>query len=129
MKRFISTWNRTSLIKRIAIGVVVGAVLGLLVPKFTVIGLLGDMFVGWLEGNCPTFGLCLGCQCPFPNARRSTKQHEDSYCSLSLWDLCGSFDGCYLSLYFPISLKLGAAAATKATAPQGVGEVFKDLFA
>ena len=31
MKRFISTWNRTSLIKRIAIGVVVGAVLGLLV--------------------------------------------------------------------------------------------------
>ena len=34
MKRFISTWNRTSLIKRIAIGVVVGAVLGLLVPKF-----------------------------------------------------------------------------------------------
>jgi len=46
MKRFISTWNRTSLIKRIAIGVVIGAVLGLLVPKFTVIGLLGDMFVG-----------------------------------------------------------------------------------
>ena len=42
MKRFISTWNRTSLIKRIAIGVVIGAVLGLLVPKFTVIGLLGD---------------------------------------------------------------------------------------
>ena len=28
MKRFISTWNRTSLIKRIAIGVVIGAVLG-----------------------------------------------------------------------------------------------------
>ena len=28
---------------------------------------------------------------------------------------------------FPISLKLGAAVATKASAPQGVGEVFKDL--
>ena len=28
MKRFISTWNRTSLIKRIAIGVAVGAALG-----------------------------------------------------------------------------------------------------
>ena len=28
---------------------------------------------------------------------------------------------------FPISLKLGAASATKAAAPQGVGEVFKDL--
>ena len=53
MKRFISTWNRTSLIKRIAIGVVVGAVLGLLVPKFTVIGLLGDMFVGGLKAIAP----------------------------------------------------------------------------
>ena len=49
MKRFISTWNRTSLIKRIAIGVVVGSVLGLLVPKFTVIGLLGDMFAVGLK--------------------------------------------------------------------------------
>ena len=53
MKRFISTWNRTSLIKRIAIGVVIGAVLGLLVPKFTVIGLLGDMFVGGLKAIAP----------------------------------------------------------------------------
>ena len=42
MKRFISAWNRTSLIKRIAIGVVIGAILGLLIPKITVIGLLGD---------------------------------------------------------------------------------------
>ena len=33
MKRFISTWNRTSLIKRIAIGVVVGAVLGCAAPR------------------------------------------------------------------------------------------------
>ena len=72
MKRFISTWNRTSLIKRIAIGVVIGAVLGLLVPKFTVIGLLGDMFVGGLKAIAPLL-VCLGCQRPFPNARRSTK--------------------------------------------------------
>ena len=67
MKRFISTWNRTSLIKRIAIGVVVGAVLGLLVPKFTVIGLLGDMFghynghsfISYKEENFSI--ICSGC--------------------------------------------------------------------
>ena len=46
MKRFISTWNRISLIKRTANGVEVAAVLGLLVPKFTVIGPLGDRLVG-----------------------------------------------------------------------------------
>lgn len=109
MKRFISTWNRTSLIKRIAIGVVIGAVLGLLVPKFTVIGLLGDMFVGGLKAIA--LGLCLGCQCPFSNARRATKQHEDSYCSLSLWDLCGSIDGCYFSLYFSNFSEVGRSGS------------------
>ncbi len=40
----------------------------------------------------------------------------------------GTFAAALTTHYiFPISLKLGAAAATKATAPQGVGEVFKDL--
>ena len=106
MKRFISTWNRTSLIKRIAIGVVVGAVLGLLVPKFTVIGLLGDMFVGGLKAIAPLLVFAL-----VANALSKTKQHEDSYCSLSLWDLCGSFDGCYLSLYFSNFFEVGSSCS------------------
>ena len=33
MKRIIRTWNKTSLIKRITIGVIVGLLLGLLLPK------------------------------------------------------------------------------------------------
>ena len=73
MKRFISTWNRTSLIKRIAIGVVVGAVLGLLVPKFTVIGLLGDMFVGGLKAIAPLLVFALVCQLPFPKREKVNK--------------------------------------------------------
>ncbi len=73
MKRFISTWNRTSLIKRIAIGVVVGAVLGLLVPKFTVIGLLGDMFVGGLKAIAPLFGLLPWLPMPFPKREKGNK--------------------------------------------------------
>ena len=72
MKRFISTWNRTSLIKRIAIGVVVGAVLGLLVPKFTVIGLLGDMFVGGLKAIAPLLVFALVAM-PFPKREKGNK--------------------------------------------------------
>ena len=73
MKRFISTWNRTSLIKRIAIGVVVGAVLGLLVPKFTVIGLLGDMFVGGLKAIAPLLVFAL-----VANALSQTREGQQS---------------------------------------------------
>ena len=127
MKRFISTWNRTSLIKRIASGVVVGAVLGLLVPKFTVIGLLGDMFVGGLKAIAPLLVFAL-----VANALSQTREGQQSNMkTVIVLYLFGTFAAALTAVIshyiFPISLKLGAAAATKATAPQGVGEVFKDL--
>ena len=127
MKRFISTWNRTSLIKRIAIGVVVGAVLGLLVPKFTVIGLLGDMFVGGLKAIAPLLVFAL-----VANALSQTREDQQSNMkTVIVLYLFGTFAAALTAVIshyiFPISLKLGAAAATKATAPQGVGDVFKDL--
>lgn len=127
MKRFISTWNRTSLIKRIAIGVVVGAVLGLLIPKFTVIGLLGDMFVGGLKAIAPLLVFAL-----VANALSQTREGQQSNMkTVIVLYLFGTFAAALTAVIshyiFPVSLKLGAAAATKATAPQGVGEVFKDL--
>ena len=127
MKRFISTWNRTSLIKRIAIGVVIGAVLGLLVPKFTVIGLLGDMFVGGLKAIAPLLVFAL-----VANALSQTREGQQSNMkTVIVLYLFGTFAAALTAVIshyiFPISLKLGAAAATKATAPQGVGAVFKDL--
>ena len=127
MQRFISTWNRTSLIKRIAIGVVIGAVLGLLIPKVTVIGLLGDMFVGGLKAIAPLLAFAL-----VANALSQTREGQQSNMkTVIVLYLFGTFAAALTAVIshyiFPISLKLGAAAATKASAPQGVGEVFKDL--
>ena len=127
MQRFISTWNRTSLIKRIAIGVVIGALLGLLIPKITVIGLLGDMFVGGLKAIAPLLVFAL-----VANALSQTREGKQSNMkTVIVLYLFGTFAAALTAVIshyiFPISLKLGAAAATKASAPQGVGEVFKDL--
>ena len=127
MQRFISTWNRTSLIKRIAIGVVIGALLGLLIPKITVIGLLGDMFVGGLKAIAHLLVFAL-----VANALSQTREGQQSNMkTVIVLYLFGTFAAALTAVIshyiFPISLKLGAAAATKASAPQGVGEVFKDL--
>ena len=127
MKRFISAWNRTSLIKRIAIGVVIGAILGLLIPKITVIGLLGDMFVGGLKAIAPLLVSAL-----VANALSQTREGQQSNMkTVIVLYLFGTFAAALTAVIshyiFPISLKLGAASATKAAAPQGVGEVFKDL--
>lgn len=127
MKRFISAWNRTSLIKRIAIGVVIGAILGLLIPKITVIGLLGDMFVGGLKAIAPLLVSAL-----VANALSQTREGQQSNMkTIIVLYLFGTFAAALTAVIshyiFPISLKLGAASDTKAAAPQGVGEVFKDL--
>lgn len=44
MKRIIRAWTKASLIKRILIGMIFGATLGMLFPNLTEIGLLGDLF-------------------------------------------------------------------------------------
>ena len=51
--RLITTWNKTNLMKRIAIGIVLGVVLALVFPKASSIGLLGEFFVGGLRAIAP----------------------------------------------------------------------------
>ena len=45
MKRIVLAWKKSSLIKRIAIGIALGAVLGLTVPKLSAIVFLGGIIV------------------------------------------------------------------------------------
>ena len=53
MKNILIKWNEISLVKRIIGGLIVGILLGLVVPQFTVISLLGDLFVGALKAVAP----------------------------------------------------------------------------
>ena len=46
-------WTRISLIKRILAGMLLGIILGVALPKFTVIGILGTLFVGALKALAP----------------------------------------------------------------------------
>ena len=53
MKGIIKKWNSISLILRIAIGLVLGALLGVLIPNATALTVLGDVFVGALKAIAP----------------------------------------------------------------------------
>ena len=46
-------WTSISLVLRIFIGLVIGAILGFLVPSQEWISIFGDMFVGALKGIAP----------------------------------------------------------------------------
>ena len=49
----LSKWSHTSLVLRILVGLIIGAVLGLVVPKWTSIGILGAVFVSALKAIAP----------------------------------------------------------------------------
>ena len=65
MKKLIDGWMGISLVKRILIGLILGVVLGLLVPQATGIAVLGDAFVGALKAIAPllVFLLCISSLC------------------------------------------------------------------
>ena len=93
----------------------------------TVIGLLGDMFVGGLKAIAPLLVSAL-----VANALSQTREGQQSNMkTVIVLYLFGTFAAALTAVIshyiFPISLKLGAASATKAAAPQGIVEVFKDL--
>ncbi len=127
MSRFIRTWNRTSLIKRIMIGVLFGIVLGLVVPQFTVIGLLGSLFVGGLKAVAPLLVFAL-----VANALSQTREGQKSNMKtvVGLY-LLGTFAAALMAVIvnyiFPLKLVLKKAETGELSPPQGVAEVFQSL--
>ncbi|MDO4669894.1 MAG: serine/threonine transporter SstT [Aerococcus sp.] len=53
MKSLVTGWRRLSLIQQILIGMVLGIMLGLFVPRWSAIGILGELFIGALTAIAP----------------------------------------------------------------------------
>ena len=53
IKAVFHKWNSISLVKRIVCGLIIGIILGLVVPQASGISILGDLFVGALKGIAP----------------------------------------------------------------------------
>ena len=58
--KILKAWTGTSLVVRILIGLLLGAALGLLVPGWTGIGILGTVFVSALKAIAPLLVLWMG---------------------------------------------------------------------
>ena len=53
MKKLWNKWTEIALVKRILVGLVLGAILGLTIPGATGISILGDVFVSALKAIAP----------------------------------------------------------------------------
>ena len=125
MKNLVAKWNSISLILRIAIGLVIGAVLGMTCPSLGLIPIFGNVFVGALKGIAPVLVFVLIISA-LANAKNVPgKQFRTVIGLYMLTTLLASLISVIASFAFPVTLILADPAED--TAPTGVGEVLGNL--
>ena len=125
MKNLLKKWNSISLVKRIIVGLIIGIILGLTVPQFTVIGLLGDLFVGALKAVAPilVFFLVMA-------SLANTSGGAANMGFIVMLYMVGNFASALVAVaaskLFPVTLIL-TETTEEIAPPSGVGEVLKNL--
>lgn len=125
MKSILKKWNDTSLILRILVGLVIGGILGLTVPKATGIAILGDIFVGALKAIAPVLVFVLVISSLAQANTGIGKKFRTVIFLYMISTFLAAVVAVLASFAFPVTLKLTAAATE--TAPEGIGEVLRSL--
>ena len=126
LKKAVSKYNSTSLILRILCGLIVGAILALIAPGSSWIGVFGDIFVGALKAIAPVLVFVL-----VMSALAQGNSRLDSRFSLviglyMMTTFLAGLVAVIFSFIFPVRIVL-TDAATADTIPQGIGEVMHNL--
>ena len=118
-------WNHISLVKRIIVGLILGAALGTLLPQASVIGILGTLFVNALKALAPLLVFFL--------VLHSLSQHKkgakSNMSAVIVFYLIGTFLAALCavvtSFLFPSTLILAEQA--EQAAPGGIADVLQNL--
>ena len=126
LKNIARKYMETSLILRIVIGLVVGAVLGVTLKSWTWIGIFGNLFVGALRAVAPVLVFVL-----IISALSNGQSKLDRKFGLVLFfymfsTFLAAASAVVASFIFPVTMKLGEAAQSDSV-PQNVGEVLQNL--
>ena len=124
----IRKWNSLSLIVRILIGLVIGAVLGFVAPGLSWLGVLGELFVGALKAIAPILVFVLVAS-SLANSKGGNMGKFRTVIVLYLFStLCAAIVSVFTSFAFPVTIPLtGLDAVDAAAAPQGMSEVVMNL--
>ena len=130
MKSIIQKYNSISLVLRIVVGLVIGAILALIIPSdgngaAVVITLLGTLFVNALKAVAPilVFFLIISALC---NAR-APKSMGTIIVLYLVSTLVAAIVAVLGSYIFPMELTLAASDDITQSSPAGVGEVLNTL--
>ncbi len=121
-------YTRISLIQRISVGIIIGAILGVIVPTWTGIGILGDVFVNSLKAVAPLLVFFL-IMSSLSRHEEGTKTHMRTIVSLYIAaTLAAAFVAIAASYLFPVEIVLPKSAASGVpAAPKGFSAVITQI--
>ena len=124
--KIIEKYNKTSLIIRIIIGLIIGALLGVFFKELPVIPLLGSLFVGALKAIAPVLVFVLVLSALAKGEDKLDRRFGTVLMLYMVSTFLASFVAVIASFIFPQTLVL-AQSAEADVVPTGVGEVLSNL--
>lgn len=125
IKELLRKWSELSLVFRILIGLSIGVVLGLIVPGWTAIGILGKMFVNALKAIAPLLVMVLVASSISKAGKGLGSRFRTVISEYMLSTFIAAIGAVIGSFLFPITLDLQDAAM--ANAPGALSDVFTNL--
>ena len=119
-------YNSISLILRIACGLALGTVLGLLAPQAGFIGVLGNLFVGALKSIAPVLVFVIVTSALAQGSSKLDRRFGTVIWLYMLTTFLAAALSVITSRLFPQTILLGEAAEADVI-PQGLGEVLNNL--
>lgn len=127
MKQIVNMWNKVSLIAKIIVGIVIGAVLGLLVPGATGIGLIGTMFVRALKAIAPILVFVL----VISSIANAGKGNGEQFRMVTIMYISSTLLAAVVavsaSFLFPVTMTLDLESYQADVVPSGIMEVLQNL--
>ena len=128
LKKILDSYNHSSLILRIIIGIVIGTGLALLFPKATWIAMLGTLFVNALKAIAPVLVAVLVAASLCQKSAKLDRRFGLVIFFYLFSTYLAAFAAVTASFLFPQKITLAdASAAEGAAAPGGLGDIVKDL--
>ncbi len=125
MKKILTFYTKSPLILRIAIGLVIGVLLGLFVPSASFVAVFGNIFVGALKGVAPILVFVL----IIASLASAGKGIGGRFKTVIILYMLSTFLAAVVAVFGSYIFKVTIPLSTsiEQTAPTGLGEVFQNL--
>lgn len=127
MKKLVAAYAKIPLILKIAVAIVIGALLGVYLPQASFVSVFGNVFVGALKAIAPLLVFVL----VIASLASAGKGIGSLFKTVIIFYMLSTFLAAAVavaaSYIFKVTLPLAGAEGSSAAAPSGLGEVFSTL--